>query len=87
MSYESGFAFSRFTVGDRTGTVTVSQGGEGALWSSSLDVDPDGIYRTSVDGDILDGSEPANYCWPDPESAVEAAISVWETFEGNEAGD
>ena len=50
VSYESGFAFSRFTVGDRTGTVTISQGGEGALWSSSLDVDPDGIYRTSVDG-------------------------------------
>ena len=49
--------------------------------------DPDGIYRTSVEGDLMDGSESANYCWPDPESAVEAAISVWETFEGNEAGD
>ena len=87
VSYESGFAFSRFTAGGRTGTVTVSQGREGALWSSSLDVDPDGVYRTSLDGDLLDGLESANYCWADPEAAAEAAIAVLETFEGNEAGD
>ena len=87
VSFESGLAFSRFAVGSRTGTVTISQDGRGGLWSSSLDVDPDGVYRTSVEGDLMDGSESANYCWPDPESAVEAAISVSETFEGNEAGD
>ena len=84
ISFESGLAFSRFAVGNRTGTVTISQDGQGRLWSSSLDVDPDGIYRTSADGDLMDGSESANYCWPDPEAAVEAAISVWETFEGGD---
>ena len=85
--FRGGLAFSRFAVGNRTPTVTISQDGQGRLWSSSLDVDPDGIYRTSVEGDLMDGWESAHYCWPDPESAVEAAILVWETFEGNEPGD
>lgn len=86
MPYGSGLAFCRFTVGRRTVNVTLAQGGDGSLWSSSLDVDSHGVYRTSVDDEPEDASESANYCWPDPESAVTAAIEIWKQLGGDDEG-
>ena len=85
-SLRGGHALARITdlspTGEeRRGTVSLEQGGTMNYWLVSIEVDGAGRVSPSPRDEPGSYSGPADYCWPDPESAVGAAVEAWRDFQ------
>ena len=75
-SPKGGSALARLSFRGQFGTVWIVQGGIVNLWSSSLEMEGGAMFRTSL-SDESQGSGAPIFCWPDPESALDAAVKGW----------
>ena len=77
---ETEFATVRIDDGYDPGDLRICQGGTRNLWRAWIDMDEGDIIETqpyAYDlGQIM--TEERHHCWPDPESAVEAAVKIWQ---------
>ena len=66
---------------ERSGSVSLEQGGPLNYWAVAVEVDGVGeVAPSSRDepGGHFDGPD---FCWPDPESAVRAAVMAWRSLD------
>ena len=80
-SHQGGLAVARITDGDRLGTVSIGQGGGMNMWSASVEMDGGAVVRTSRGDEPGGFSDSPDFCWPDLESAVRAAVDVWREYD------
>ena len=80
-SLEGGLAVARIARGGRFGTVSVGQGGDMGFWSASVEMDGGAVVRSSRVDEPGSFSDAPDFCWPDPESAVRAAVDVWREYD------
>ena len=83
-SPKGGSAVARISYGERIGTVWLVQGGILNLWSSSVEMEGGAMIRTSL-SDEPQSSDAPSYCWPDPESALDAAVKGWRDLWDSQA--
>lgn len=78
---ESGYAVAQISAAGRLGSAWIMQGGNLNMWSASVELD--GRHRISTSA----GEEPrniygdVNFSCPDLESAVAAAIDIWQRYD------
>ena len=77
---ETEFATVRIDDGYDPGDVRICQGGTRNLWRAWLDMDEGDLIDTQPYVYDLEQimTEERHHCWPDPESAVEAAVKIWQ---------
>ena len=83
-SPKAGFALARLSFREELGTVWIVQGGILNLWSSSVEMEGGAMTRTSL-SDEPQSSDAPSYCWPDPESALDAAVKGWRDLWNSQA--
>ena len=76
-SPKGGSALARLSFREQLGTVWIVQGGSLNLWSSSVGIEGGAMICTSLSDEPHGYSDAPIYCWPDPESALDAAVQTW----------
>ena len=76
-SPKGGSAVARISFREQLGTVWIGQGGSLNLWSSSVEIEGGAMICTSLSDEPRGYSDAPIYCWPDPESALDAAVQTW----------
>ena len=85
-SSRSGRALARISWkdpsgGERSGTVSLEQGGPLNYWSVSVEVDGVGEVNPSRRKEPQGYFDGPDFSWPDPESAVAAAVAAWRNLD------
>ena len=77
---ETEVATVRIDDGYDPGDLRICQGGTRNLWRAWIDMDEGDFIETQPYAHDLEQimTEERHHCWPDPESAVEAAVKMWQ---------
>ena len=78
---ESGHAIARISADGRLGSAWITQGGNLNLWSASVELDGHRVVSTSMNEEPRSVYGDVNFRCSDPESAVAAAIDIWQRYD------